>query len=667
VAADAPHGLCPACLIQRIIEGRDDAEELAAGRSPPARFVPPAPAELANHFPQLDMLALLGQGGMGAVYKARQTKLDRLVAVKILPPEVAREEAFAERFTREARSLARLNHPHIVTIYDFGDVDGLYYFTMEYVDGRNLRDLLQAGALPAAQALAIIPQLCDALQYAHDEGLVHRDIKPENILLDRKGRVKIADFGLARLVGLTPTYLTLTGTHEVMGTLLYMAPEQMKRTHTVDHRADIYSLGVVLYEMLTGELPLGRFAPPSRKAAVDERIDPVVLRALAREPAERYQDAGAFKQDVVAALAAATDAPDRVCATSASRRPTPQTPPDWPTVRIEVYMPHPHSDSVAARGLLSRDDDDLIVEFETTKKFLKKFKEFFLGQEPDGPQEVRIPLHQIASVAYGWGWAKPPRSLIVTVKRLSVLGGIPGSTQGQVQFYIPHEDRLAARRLVESITGTNPAATSPDNERARLEVAVPSAGLFITGLATLLSWVACVAVALAQWDELVTNTWQDPHPLLPIVIGGAVLWVPLSALMMTGAVMMRRLRGFPLVATAAIVAMVPWSPFWPISLIFGILTCTVLGKPEVAEAFHRNQGESAPASPPSPQAAIAGRFRSLLRSMGRYMLPTFLVGSSATSHRGDGQSSIDDATRPTVDYAETPGPPAIDRNGHHGQ
>src|SRR5262249_61250593 len=158
---------------------------------------------------------------------------------------------------------------------------------------------------PAAQVLAIVPQLCDALQYAHDEGLVHRDIKPENILLDRKGRVKIADFGLARLVGLTPTYLTLTGTHEVMGTLLYMAPEQMKRSHAVDHRADLYSLGVVLYEMLTGELPLGRFAPPSHKAAVDERLDPVVPRALAPAPAERYQDAAAFKRDVQAARGAA--------------------------------------------------------------------------------------------------------------------------------------------------------------------------------------------------------------------------------------------------------------------------------------------------------------------------------------------------------------------------
>src|SRR5262249_44761992 len=227
-----------------------------------------------------------------------------LVAVKVLPPEVARDPAFAERFMREARALARLNHPHIVTVYDFGDVDGLYYFTMEYVDGQNLRDLLQAGPLPAGAALGTVTQLCDALQYAHDQGMIHRDIKPENILLDRKGRVKVADFGLAKLVGLTPAYLTLTGSHELMGTLLYMAPEQMTRAHGVDHRADLYSLGVVFYEMLTGELPLGRFAPPSHKAAVGERLDSVVLRALAREPAERYQDAAALKQDVEAALAA---------------------------------------------------------------------------------------------------------------------------------------------------------------------------------------------------------------------------------------------------------------------------------------------------------------------------------------------------------------------------
>src|SRR5262249_17087320 len=480
VTADAPQGLCPACLFQRILEGRDEADEPAAGRTPPAGFVPPPPAELARHFPQLEMLALLGQGGMGAVYKARQTKLDRLVAVKILPPEVARDSAFAERFTREARSLARLNHPHIVTVHDFGDVDGLYYFTMEYVDGRNLRDLLQAGALPAAQVLAIVPQLCDALQYAHDEGLVHRDIKPENILLDKKGRVKIADFGLARLVGLTPSYLTLTGTHEVMGTLLYMAPEQMKRTHTVDHRADIYSLGGVLYEMLTGELPLGRFAPPSHKAAVNERLDQVVLRALAREPAERYQDAGAFRHDVEAALAAmAPDAPGCVNAFRAGHRLATAGKRVWPSARFDIRT---EGGEVAARGLISRDEEALILGFEFAKgSLLKKLKAFL--KEPGRLQELRIPLHEIASLSPGWGWGRPPRSLILRVTRLSALAGVPGTEQGEVQLFIPRADRPAARRLIESIAqvtvetgGPDPTGALFDRDQARSEIPVPADG-----------------------------------------------------------------------------------------------------------------------------------------------------------------------------------------------
>jgi tRNA A-37 threonylcarbamoyl transferase component Bud32 len=264
----------------------------------PGNFVPPSPGELAHHFPQLEILELLGQGGMGAVYKARQRKLDRLVAVKILPPDWGKEPAFAERFAREAKTLARLAHPHIVAVHDFGESDGLFYLVMEYVDGANLRHILQEGRLEPDEALAIIPQICDALQYAHEEGVVHRDIKPENILLDSKGRVKIADFGLAKLLNRQRAVFTLTGSQQVMGTLDYMAPEQRTRPQEVDHRADIYSLGVVFYEMLTGELPLGRFTPPSRKAGVDARLDDVVFRALEREPERRYQRITEVKSDL---------------------------------------------------------------------------------------------------------------------------------------------------------------------------------------------------------------------------------------------------------------------------------------------------------------------------------------------------------------------------------
>jgi len=285
------------------------------------------PKNWPGAFPQLEIIELLGQGGMGAVYKAKQPTLDRLVAVKILPTEIAADPTFAERFTREARALARLNHPNIVGIYDFGQADGLYYFIMEYVDGASLRQLIGNRQLAPQQALAVVPQICEALQFAHDEGIVHRDVKPENILIDKRGRVKVADFGLAKLLGLSADQATLTRVEQVMGTPLYMAPEQVQGSHAVDHRADIYSLGVVFYEMLTGDLPLGRFAPPSQKVDVDVRLDEVVLRALEREPERRYQNASDVKTDVDAIVArpahtlaaSATSDAKNTCATKVRR------------------------------------------------------------------------------------------------------------------------------------------------------------------------------------------------------------------------------------------------------------------------------------------------------------------------------------------------------------
>ena len=292
MAADAPAGLCAACLLREGLV----TETATGGGMPP--FTPPSPAELAPHFPQLEILELVGRGGMGAVYKARQPVLDRLVALKILPPAKTQEPGFGERFNREARALARLSHPNVVAVHDFGQAGGYAYLLMEFVDGVNLRQLERAGRLSPRDALAIVPQVCDALQYAHDEGVVHRDIKPENILVDRRGRVKIADFGLARLLAVEPADERLTGEGQVMGTPHYMAPEQVEHPREVDHRADIFSLGVVFYELLTGELPLGKFPPPSRKVQIDVRLDDVVLRALEKEPARRYQQAGEVKTEV---------------------------------------------------------------------------------------------------------------------------------------------------------------------------------------------------------------------------------------------------------------------------------------------------------------------------------------------------------------------------------
>jgi len=261
-------------------------------------FTPPTPEQLAAQFPDLEVLEFVGQGGMGMVYKARQKRLDRLVALKILSPAIARDPAFAERFTREARTMAMLSHPHIVAVHDFGQKDNLYYFLMEFVDGLTLRQLLDAGKLAPQEALAIVPQICEALQFAHDKDVVHRDIKPENILMDRSGQVKIADFGLAKLVGQEAKDFTITDAGQVIGTPHYMAPEQIEHPLQVDHRADIYSLGVVFYQILTGELPIGRFAPPSKKVMIDVRLDEVVLRALEKEPELRYQQASEIKSQV---------------------------------------------------------------------------------------------------------------------------------------------------------------------------------------------------------------------------------------------------------------------------------------------------------------------------------------------------------------------------------
>ncbi len=292
IPPEAPQGLCPKCLLLQAAAPTED------GRGNRPQPVPPTQAELAAAFPQLEILELIGQGGMGFIFKARQPKLERLVALKILPQTLATDAAFAERFSREGRMLARLNHPNIVTIHDFGQAGGFFYLLMEYVDGVNLRQAMRTGRFTPAQALEVVPKICDALQFAHNEGILHRDIKPENILLDAKGRVKIADFGIAKLAGDRSADLVLTGQGAVLGTPHYMAPEQLEKPSTVDHRADIYSLGVVFYEMLTGELPIGKFQPPSQKVQVDVRLDDVVLHALEKEPSRRYQQASQVRTAV---------------------------------------------------------------------------------------------------------------------------------------------------------------------------------------------------------------------------------------------------------------------------------------------------------------------------------------------------------------------------------
>ena len=287
LAADAPQGICPACLMQQALRMGD------------APAVPPAVEreQLAAAFPQLVVEELIGLGGMGRVYRAQQPQLSRTVALKVLSPGLVNDPEWAERFTREARALARLSHPNIVQVFEFGD-QPMPFLLMEYVEGVNLRQAMEQGRLSASETLAIVPKLCDALQYAHEHGVLHRDIKPENILIDGEGRVKVVDFGLAKLRDESALHFTLTQTGAKLGTVAYMAPEQIEKPADVDHRADLYSLGVVLYEMLTGELPLGRFPAPSEACGVDSRLDGVVMRSLEKKREKRFQNAGELRTGI---------------------------------------------------------------------------------------------------------------------------------------------------------------------------------------------------------------------------------------------------------------------------------------------------------------------------------------------------------------------------------
>lgn len=292
IPAASEHGLCPRCVFSKALQNTAES-----GFPPP---VPPDLSAVQAAFPHLEVIELIGSGGMGSVFKARQPQLDRFVALKLLPATLADQPGFAARFQREAQTLAKLSHPHIVTVHDYGQAGGLYYLLMEYVDGVNLRQLLRTKKLTPKEALSIVPPVCEALQCAHDHAIVHRDIKPENLLIDKAGVVKIADFGIAKIVGHDAVASAHTADRQAesavslpLGTPDYAAPEQA--SGHADHRADIYSLGVVLYEMLTGERPTERIEAPSKRVQVDIRIDEIVLRALEKTPELRFPTAAEFR------------------------------------------------------------------------------------------------------------------------------------------------------------------------------------------------------------------------------------------------------------------------------------------------------------------------------------------------------------------------------------
>lgn len=261
----------------------------------PKASPPPSTDELNDLIPGYQFVEYLDSGGMGAVYKAVQKSLNRTVAVKLLPRVHLEKEGFAERFKREAHALALLNHPNIIAVHDSGETrDGQMYYAMEFVSGMDLQQLLRKKPPAPKQILQIITQVCNALQYAHERGIVHRDIKPANILIDDAGNVKVADFGLVKIVGPQAVDYTATGT--TLGTPDYIAPEAMEYGVKIDHRVDIYSLGVMIYELLTGHVPKGQWEPPSIRSGADKKVDAMVSKAMQNDPDKRYQHVSEMTQ-----------------------------------------------------------------------------------------------------------------------------------------------------------------------------------------------------------------------------------------------------------------------------------------------------------------------------------------------------------------------------------
>lgn len=270
-------------------------------------------------FGRYRLIGLLGRGGMGEVWRAYDTAMDRVVAVKVLPASFADDQVFQERFRREARAAASLDIPHVVPIHDFGEIEGRLFVTMRLVDGRDLQDLLHDGPLPPARAVGIIEQIAPALHAAHQAGLVHRDVKPSNILVAKNDFAYLIDFGIAQALGETG----LTSTGATIGTWAYMAPERLNTGHT-DPRADIYALACVLHEALTGQRPypgdsleqqiVGHLTTPPPRPSVIRRglpaeLDTVIAHGMAKDPDHRYPTTLKLAEQARAAITAPVSPP----------------------------------------------------------------------------------------------------------------------------------------------------------------------------------------------------------------------------------------------------------------------------------------------------------------------------------------------------------------------
>lgn len=540
-------GNCAACLFQLGVEGAPASPEVQGAGLPSVD-------ELNLQFPQLEITRLIGRGGMGAIYQAQQLALDRTVAIKLIAREVAGDTAFIERFEREAKTLAKLSHPNIVTVYDFGrTADGQAYLIMEYVDGINLREAITSKSVGPDDTLDVIQSICAALEYAHSKGVVHRDIKPENILLGEDGTVKVADFGIAKIIDDAIRSPTLTATRQVLGSLNYLAPEHLEAPSEVDHRVDLYALGVVFYELLTGQLPLGRYEAPSAiRQGVNPRLDAVVLKTLNRKPSQRYQSAGEMTKDI-----------QRIGTSSpVDGIPVDPIPVLEPVATLQQTVSVPFAcdtwGGLAEEiGMLHSDGQSLIAEYRT--------RDTVFGNLKSKEQVVRIPREQILGLQMKPGLFNC--KIMARGKSISTLGNLPNSETGQVTFKVKNQDRELAAQLLNQLGFANGSKPLGNTTAFTLETDVERSRWNLFAILTIFCGILNAGLlAVLQVTLASEHGWAQ-------IAGGvivAVIFGPIAFLQIITGVASLFSRPKSLARTTAIVSMLPITPAMLISLPVGI-------------------------------------------------------------------------------------------------
>lgn len=449
---------------------------------------------LGKSFDEYRIEKPLGSGGMAKVYRALDVKLKRYVALKVIAPDLRDKEQYAERFEREAQSIARLEHPNIVRIYRFGEVDGMYYMAMQYVDGADLGTLIQdyraqGEVMPIGDVVRVLHDIGAALDYAHSRDVIHRDVKPSNIMVDNTGRALLADFGLALLADL--------GTRgEVLGSPHYIAPEQTVSSSNVVPQSDLYSLGISLFEMLTGEVPftgdqmlevamrhIHETVPPLSQlnGAIPPSVDEAVLRALEKEPYDRYQTgaemAAAFEQAV--AQWQENVRPD----SQVVRRPSLVLLPQ----KVHSYLEAPEQPTLTPPQPLSVSTPQTGVSTQTVKHQDEPRKNAWRGALVFSALLFVIGLVVVLALIASRGGAAQPTPTVMSV--------VPSATAGEV---IP----------------TN-APVTPDIAPTAIPFEVQAAPTSSARYALLISW-------RDDQSLFVTNLTLEPFPLAPLRLGDGI-------------------------------------------------------------------------------------------------------------------------------------------------